>query len=701
MSNDSTARSQAALDADILEDQRRFYESSLDNVDVDHAEGFVIHMQDPTATAEQFVDTRAERTQHFEQSLNRVQAELDQHLRTHRETLASDPVWGPQLAEIEATEAVRVANTPKVYGQWITQLHAHVAVNQAREARHDLNRTHAAYVDNPDQHDDPANVWLREQYERARMGWEQIPWSAREALPLALADALVWADQDERAAQVVAEITGVYRENWGVLVDTENLTVTLDPNFDPRAGQAWDEAVAVWAHESPVLDIVAASTLAPASKEAAVAVLTDWIGDGIDPGDPRGWLDTRPDRYAKLVQDLAAAPIPDSDRAQIRFLVDYLGEHTDEMDLLATPPLVDPGEEARGRIPSLLTEFAARRIDPARMTEEISVMTPEDQHTVREIGRAIVAGHNPDLRIWPGYANRDEILDELKNYAGTAGNQTWATQMLLTWPPNNEEISRLGVHDEIAADLPRMAATRAKLQAIATGTEPNGLAPIERAHLAAVLADIDAGRVQHRKEVPELMWADERSRRSVDLGWQIHRAVRLATRTEDRISDLAQASSPVERKTEQSHDRAAAGQNVALALYNVAGGLGLDNREETRREHRDYYRKTVDELDKVLTRQGVAPTVKEAIHAEIHEAARQAGHIGRQTDDRDRQWVDRTQTVVTARDDAQAQRRAAEASCGKGRSRSMRTDHAARQHQQLSQVRAAARQEAHAHGMDR
>lgn len=56
-----------------------------------------------------------------------------------------------------------------------------------------------------------------------------------------------------------------------MLVDTESLTVTLDPDFDPSAGWAWDEAVAVWAHESPVLDNVAASTLAPASKEAAAA----------------------------------------------------------------------------------------------------------------------------------------------------------------------------------------------------------------------------------------------------------------------------------------------------------------------------------------------------------------------------------------------------------------------------------------------
>ncbi|MGV9639320.1 hypothetical protein ACWDO0_34600, partial [Nocardia rhamnosiphila] len=585
MSHASPVRTGAALDADELARRRDHYERALDRANRERAEDYALYMQTSNANSTEFAAGYDARVYEIEDNLARAQKVLDQHLSDCRKTLATDEVWGPKLAEIEAAEAARAANTPKVYGQWITQLHAHVAVNQAREARHDLRQTHAAYVDNPDQHDDPANVWLREQYERARMGWEQIPWSAREALPLALADALVWADQDERAAQVVAEITGVYRENWGVLVDTENLTVTLDPDFDPSAGQAWDEAVAVWAHESPALDIVAASTLAPASKEAAVTVLTDWIGDGIDPGDPRGWLDTRADRYAKLVADLAAAPIPDSDRVQIRFLVDYLGEHTEEMDLLATPPLVDPGEEARGRIPSLLADFAARRIDPAQMTEEISVLTPEDQHTVREIGRAIVAGHNPDLRVWPGYANREEILDELKTYAGTAGNQTWATQMLLSWPPNEEEISRLGVHDEIAAALPRMAASRAKLQAIATGTEPNGLAPIERAHLAAVLADIDAGRVQHREEVPELMWADERSRRSVDLGAQIDRGVRLASHTQDRIADLAQASSPVERGTERSHERAVACQDVALALYNVAGGIGLDNREETRQGH--------------------------------------------------------------------------------------------------------------------
>ncbi|MGW0183148.1 hypothetical protein [Nocardia sp. NPDC003345] len=51
-----------------------------------------------------------------------------------------------------------------------------------------------------DQADDSADTLAREKYEQARMGWHNIPWSSREALPLALADALVWADEDERAA---------------------------------------------------------------------------------------------------------------------------------------------------------------------------------------------------------------------------------------------------------------------------------------------------------------------------------------------------------------------------------------------------------------------------------------------------------------------------------------------------------------------
>jgi hypothetical protein len=46
-------------------------------------------------------------------------------------------------------------------------------------------------------------------------------------------------------------------------------------------------------------------------------------------------------------------------------------------------------------------------------------------------------------------------------------------------PTSDEGISRLGIHDEIAAHLPRPATTRAELPAIATGTESDGSTPIE------------------------------------------------------------------------------------------------------------------------------------------------------------------------------------------------------------------------------
>ncbi|MEV0362420.1 hypothetical protein [Nocardia fusca] len=69
-----------------------------------------------------------------------------------------------------------------------------------------------------------------------------------------------------------------------------------------------------------------------------------------------------------------------------------------------------------------------------------------------------------------------------------------------TRPTSGEEISRLGIHDEIAADLPRPAATRAELPAIATGTEPDGSAPIEFWRRLSTDTDVawDRGRCSRR-----------------------------------------------------------------------------------------------------------------------------------------------------------------------------------------------------------
>ncbi|WP_067859963.1 hypothetical protein [Nocardia shimofusensis] len=75
--------------------------------------------------------------------------------------------------------------------------------------------------------------------------------------------------------------------------------------------------------------------------------------------------------------------------------------------------LVDPGQEVRGRIPQLLERFSERRIAPAEIAEEISVMTDDGQQGVREVGRAIVASAEGDVRVWPGWVDRVRVADRL------------------------------------------------------------------------------------------------------------------------------------------------------------------------------------------------------------------------------------------------------------------------------------------------
>ncbi|VFA91792.1 Uncharacterised protein [Nocardia farcinica] len=104
----------------------------------------------------------------------------------------------------------------------------------------------------------------------------------------------------------------------------------------------------------------------------------------------------------------------------MRFTVDYLWRDVRQVDLLDTPVMVDPGQEVRGRVPQLLQAFAEQRIAPAEIGAEISVMTVEDQQAVREAGRAIRAGDEVDARLWPGYADRNQLREQLETYARDA-----------------------------------------------------------------------------------------------------------------------------------------------------------------------------------------------------------------------------------------------------------------------------------------
>ncbi|NEW37015.1 hypothetical protein GV791_31355, partial [Nocardia cyriacigeorgica] len=89
---------------------------------------------------------------------------------------------------------------------------------------------------------------------------------------------------------------------------------------------------------------------------------------------------------------------------------------------------IDPGEEVRGRVTTMLGSYAEGKLAPHEIAEQISVMTVEDQEKVRGVGREIAAelakdGGDPtriNPAVWPGYLDRDELTEAFGAYAADA-----------------------------------------------------------------------------------------------------------------------------------------------------------------------------------------------------------------------------------------------------------------------------------------
>ncbi|MBF6321557.1 hypothetical protein OG935_25340 [Nocardia cyriacigeorgica] len=81
---------------------------------------------------------------------------------------------------------------------------------------------------------------------------------------------------------------------------------------------------------------------------------------------------------------------------------------------------IDPGEEMRGRVTTLLDLYTEQKIAPAEITRLTSVMTVEDQERVRAAGRAIDAGESVNTALWPGYPDRDKLVAAYREYARDA-----------------------------------------------------------------------------------------------------------------------------------------------------------------------------------------------------------------------------------------------------------------------------------------
>ncbi|MGW4071397.1 RRQRL motif-containing zinc-binding protein [Nocardia grenadensis] len=571
---------------------------------------------------------------------------------------------------------------PTTPGQRLAHLHALCAVNRAR---HDLDRvtqaTEAIRQANevPELRDTAAEAARRADELHQELGvrasrWGgQAPWHMpKEALPQALTDALIWRDEEDRAQQIAEDIIEHYRSGWGVIVDPDNLTVRIDPGFDPRPVQQFDEAAALWHREDAALEIVAAASMTTEAKDAALQALTEWTSSWNTEGGSHTYIDTAGQRRAQLSRDLAAARIPESDRTRIEFLVDYLRGDLSGIDLLDTPTLIDPGEEARGRIPALLGAFAAKQLAAAEMAEEISVMSPADQQAVREVGRAIVAGQNPNLAVWPDYVDRDQVLDTLREYARTSRNQLETARWIAELGADGRTD---GVGDFTEERLSNLVELRQQLDAVAADPS-NGLIPAERAQLTATLNDIDTGRIDGPDELPSPMWADDRHRAQADAERQYSAAFHLGEKTRLHVREvIAHTDRTPDQSVRQALSRAVDDMGEMLTEVGAGAGLSREGLDDQRRR----YSEKVQSVGAELARAGVDRPTKQQIKEVIDHSARTAGKLARSTAAREQQWKTRTEQAVATRNDAHAQRQAAAAGRAprQGRNGAGRTEGAA------------------------
>jgi len=559
------------------------------------------------------------------------------------------PTWtNTTILEEETTvHTTESAHRPQGHGQSRAWLHALVATNQARHRRDRLDTDLEQAARAGEDAEAEFMAGLRADLDAAEERLAGIrgigdPYNDT----VVLADALYWSAGSPIATDLAEQITGRLATEWGVRVDPETWAVTVDPGFDATAAQTDVEVRAVRAREAAIVEAVA---VLPLPDHTAAAV--NWA--------VQAWADTATPgaadlgaRREQLLTDLAGVQCSEGDRALVEFTVDYLTGHTSEVDLLDTPVLVDPGHEVRGRAQELLAQFAAGRLAPADIAAEIAVMTETDQQAMRDAGRAIVTD-SVARQVWPEWADRDQITDQVHRYADDTQDHHADITGLASRDLTDTDRDRLGVGDDLAARIQHLAAARADL--LDTAATAKGLTAAERHHLTAVVEDIDAGIIDGDEVFPELMWVDERTKAAVDEHRGHAHGQRLCAQSRQEVTHLLAGAG-----IDLAHpDHDALRSTVAAiehTLHHVAGGSpkGVDADRKQFLDNRN-------RLGRALQHATVDAEAMTGIREVIDRHAHAAGQAGRSAVERRDRWHERIDQVVTARDDATAQRRAATA----------------------------------------
>ncbi|MGQ4617550.1 hypothetical protein [Nocardia sp. R7R-8] len=177
-----------------------------------------------------------------------------------------------------------------------------------------------------------------------------------------------------------------------------------------------------------------------------------------------------------------------------------------------------------------------------------------------------------------------------------------------------------------------------------------GLTSMERHQLAAVLDDIDTCLIRNDKQLPELMWVDERSKAEIDQTRSDRPAATLSAATRKQARQLIEASGSVEPKSREARVLDSAVSTIGDTLYSVAGGAvdGVDSERQQFIDNRAA-------LGKALTQAGGHRYTKTAVRELIDDRAREAGQYGRAAAERRTRWSARVDQIIARRDDAIAQ----------------------------------------------
>ncbi|MDE1674359.1 toprim domain-containing protein [Nocardia gipuzkoensis] len=378
--------------------------------------------------------------------------------------------------------------------------------------------------------------------------------ASRTEIADAVRDAATWANDSEVAGIELGHLAEHVGSRFGVDIDIVNGEAHVIASADPAMLAAAEQDRAALARDRTAQDraveIVAADDdIDESTKIALYAAIESWR------------TDPSHDRLETLTRQLKDKKVTEQTRNRVRFVFAYLGDDTQigseetgnavsaAQELAShARPLVDPGEEAKARIDTLLETYqeqlkvgAPTHQVQQQLAGEVEVLTMQDQEATRERGKAIranPAGNYP--RLWPNHVDRDELTTHIRAYATLA-------------PQAEAAAGQAGDLADVTAVQLRKTAARHKAAIKEALTTGEGLHPLEKDQLRAVLRDIDAGKT----DLPEQLFADDRSAARVDINRCkriAHDNARARRRDLDKILDDAAVPEQVRKQIREHLD---------------------------------------------------------------------------------------------------------------------------------------------------